>query len=126
MESLQVFIKTEEDADKEDVATQDTKSLEGEPCKESVKSKRSILSYFYYGAQSLHILQMGLKGTVSRDFLLLVFFMNQFPSSFFENSRRYSQVKVHHRYQRHRWQICHRRHILPQVSLVSLILLSLN
>ncbi len=29
-------------------------------------------------------------------------------SNFFENSRRYSQVKVHHRYQRHRWQICHR------------------
>ncbi len=25
-------------------------------------------------------------------------------SNFFENSRRYSQVKVHHRYQRHRWQ----------------------
>ena len=43
MESLQVFIKTEEDADKEDVATQDTKSLEGEPCKKSVKSKRSVL-----------------------------------------------------------------------------------
>ncbi len=59
-----------------------------------------------------------LKGRVSRDFLLLVFFMNQFPPSlrvshydrfkFFENSRRYSQVKVCHRYQRHRWQICHR------------------
>jgi hypothetical protein len=40
-----------------------------------------------------------------------VFFMNQFSqapendimviSNFFENSRRYSQVKVHHRYQRH-------------------------
>jgi hypothetical protein len=40
-----------------------------------------------------------LKGTVSRDFLLLVLFMNQFPpspectfravSNFFENSRRY-------------------------------------
>ncbi len=29
-------------------------------------------------------------------------------SNFFENSGRYSQVKVHHRYQRHRWQICHR------------------
>ncbi len=29
-------------------------------------------------------------------------------SNFFENSRRYSQVKVHHRCQRHRWQICHR------------------
>ncbi len=58
-------------------------------------------------------------------------------SNFFENSRRYSQVKVHHRYQRHRWQICHRcqrhrrqncrryqrhrRQILPPVSLVLLI-----
>ncbi len=41
------------------------------------------------------------------------FFMNQFPpspeypirtvSNFFEKSRRYSQVQVHHRYQRHRW-----------------------
>ena len=29
-------------------------------------------------------------------------------SNFFENSRRYSQFKVHHRCQRHRWQICHR------------------
>jgi hypothetical protein len=50
---------------------------------------------------------MRLKGTVSRDFRLLVFFMNQFPpsplytiravSNFFENLRRYSQLKVHHR-----------------------------
>ncbi len=87
------------------------------------------------------------KGTVSRDFLLLVFFVNQFPqapeytigavSNFFENSRRYSQLKVDHwyqrhrqqnyrRYQRHRWQICHRyqqhrRQILPPVSLVLLV-----
>ncbi len=48
----------------------------------------------------------GLKGTVSRVFLFLVFFMNQFPQApeysiktdlnfFLENSRRYSQVKVH-------------------------------
>ncbi len=29
-------------------------------------------------------------------------------SNFFKNSRRYSQVKVHHRCQRHRWQICRR------------------
>ncbi len=36
-------------------------------------------------------------------------------SNFFENSRRYSQLKVDHRYQRHRWQI------LPPVSLVFLI-----
>ncbi len=58
------------------------------------------------------------KGTVSRDFLLLVFLWKSFPpapeypirtvSNFFENSRRYSQVKMHHRCQRHRWQICHR------------------
>ncbi len=46
-------------------------------------------------------------------------------SNFLENSRRYSQVKVHHRCQRHRWQICHRyqRHrlqILPPVPLVLL------
>ena len=27
-------------------------------------------------------------------------------SNFFENSQRYLQVKVHHWYQRHRWQIC--------------------
>jgi hypothetical protein len=75
---------------------------------------------------------LALKGTVSRDFLLLVFLMNQLPpspeycirtvSNFFENS----QVKVHHRYQRHRWQICHqcqrhRRQIFPPISLVLLI-----
>ncbi len=44
----------------------------------------------------------------------LVFFINQFPpqpqpirtvSNFFENSRRYSQLKVDHRCQRHRWQM---------------------
>ncbi len=53
-----------------------------------------------------------LKGTVSRDFLLLVFFFNQFPpslwlyhSNFFKNSRRYSQLKVCHRCQGHRWQM---------------------
>ncbi len=65
------------------------------------------------------------KGIVSRDFLLLVFFMNQFPpapeylirtdSNFSENLRRYSLVKVHHRYQRHR------RQILPPVLLALLI-----
>ncbi len=46
-------------------------------------------------------------------------------SNFFENSQRYSQVKVHHRCQQHRWQICHRyqwhrRQILPPVPLVLL------
>ncbi len=76
------------------------------------------------------------KETVSRDFLLLVFFMNQFPpsprvshSDRFEFFRKFAEIfaskgappvsttpvanlppvsKVHHRYQRHRWQICHR------------------
>ncbi len=55
------------------------------------------------------------KGTMSWDFLLQVFFMNHLPppqapennarviSYFFENTRRYSQVNVHHRYHRHRW-----------------------
>jgi hypothetical protein len=66
------------------------------------------------------------KRTVSRDLLLLVFFMNQFPpsprvypirtaSNLFENPRKYSQVNVHHMYQRQR------RKILPPVSLVLLI-----
>ncbi len=55
------------------------------------------------------------KGTVLRDFCFWFFTSISFPpgpeypirtvSNFFENSRRYSQVKVHHRYQRYRWQI---------------------
>jgi hypothetical protein len=56
-----------------------------------------------------------IKGTLSRDFLLLVFFINQFPpsprdypiwtvSNFFENLRRYSQIKVDHRCRWHQWQ----------------------
>ncbi len=51
-----------------------------------------------------------------RDFLLLVFFhesVSPQPQSiplgpfqiFSENSRRYSRVKVHNRYQRHRWPV---------------------
>jgi hypothetical protein len=57
-----------------------------------------------------------LKGTVSQDLLLLVFYESVSPQPqniqlglfriFFENSVRYSQVKVH-RYQRHRRKICH-------------------
>jgi hypothetical protein len=56
--------------------------------------------------------------------------MNQYTiravSNFFENSRRYSQLKVDHLYQQHRWQTCHRyqrhlRQILPPVSVVLLI-----
>jgi hypothetical protein len=60
---------------------------------------------------------------MSRDFLLQIFFI--FPqalenytrviSNFFKNSRRYSQVKVKHRFQ---W---HRQQILPPVPLVLLI-----
>ncbi len=68
------------------------------------------------------------KGTVSRDFLLQIFFMNHLPpspenntrviSNFFENMWRYSQVKVHHQYQRHQ------RQILQPVPLVLLILVA--
>ncbi len=56
-----------------------------------------------------------LKGTVPRDFWLLVFYMDQFPPSlwlyhkgrlkFFRKFRRYSQLKVHYRCQRHWWQM---------------------
>ncbi len=77
-----------------------------------------------------------LKGQCHEIFCFSFFSWISFPpapeypirtvSNFFENSRRYSQVKVHHRYQRHRWQICHRcqryrRQILPPVLLVLLI-----
>jgi hypothetical protein len=58
---------------------------------------------------------LSIKGTVSQDFLLLVFFASGFPqasdytmravSNFFENLRRYSQLKVCHRCQGHRWQM---------------------
>ncbi len=61
---------------------------------------------------------MNLKGQCRKIFLLLVFFMNQFSpapeypirtvSDFFKNSQKYSQVKVHHGYQWHRWQNCRR------------------
>ncbi len=59
-----------------------------------------------------------IKGTVPRDFCFWFFHESVLPpppaaeysvktiSNFFENSRRYSQFKVHHWYQRHRWQIC--------------------
>ncbi len=63
----------------------------------------------FYLVVKLQKFQAAFKGTVSRDFLLLVFFLNQFPPSLwlycFENSRRYSQLKVCHRCQRHRWQM---------------------
>ncbi len=69
------------------------------------------------------------KGTVSRDFLLLVFFMTQFPphpSVFhldrFKFIQKFAEIFASqgappvstipaancHRYQRHRWQICRR------------------
>ncbi len=77
--------------------------------------------YIYNGMKILwafwvHVVY--LKGTVSRDFLLLVFWFFSwisFPqapeytvravSNFVENSRRYSQLKVHHRCHWHRWQM---------------------
>ncbi len=85
-----------------------------------------------------------LKGQCHEIFCFWFFSWISFPqytiravSNFFENSRRYLQIKVDHRYQRHRWkncrryqrhrrQICHqyqrhRRQILPPVSLVLLI-----
>ncbi len=61
---------------------------------------------------------MHLKGQCHEIFCFWFFLWISFPpapeypirtvSNFFENSRRYSQVKVHHRCQRHRWQIRHR------------------
>jgi hypothetical protein len=56
-----------------------------------------------------------MKRDSATRFSISGFFMNQFPlapeyairaiSNFFENLRRYSQLKVHHRCQRHRWQM---------------------
>jgi hypothetical protein len=40
------FIKTEEDSKKEDVSTQDTKTIEGAPSIELVKAERSVLIKF--------------------------------------------------------------------------------
>ncbi len=88
-----------------------------------------------------------LKGQCHEIFCFWFFSWISFPQApeypimtvynFFKNSRRYSQVKVHHRYQRHRWQICYRcqwhrrqncnrcqrhpRQTFPPVSLVLLI-----
>ncbi len=81
----------------------------------------------------------GLKGQCHEIFCFWYFSWISFPpapeystktvSNFFENSRRYSQVKEHHRYQRHRWQNCHRcqghrRQIFLPVSLAVLILVA--
>ncbi len=59
-----------------------------------------------------------LKGQCHKIFCFRFFSWITFPqafdnnsriiSNFFENSRRYSQAKVHHRCQRHWWQICYR------------------
>ncbi len=67
----------------------------------------------------------GLKGQCHEIFCFCFFSWISFPpapeysiqtvSNFFENSRRYSRVKVHHRYQRHRWQV------FPPFSLVLVI-----
>ncbi len=63
------------------------------------------------------------KGTVSQDFCFRFFFMNHFPTSLWnyhqdhfkclQKFRRYSHVKVHHLYQRHRQYrcCCYRRQI---------------
>ncbi len=61
------------------------------------------------------VLNLRVKGTVPQDFRLHVFFMNQFPQApeypnrailnFFENWRRYSQLKVPHRSHWHWWQM---------------------
>ncbi len=69
--------------------------------------------------------ELCLKGQCHEIFCFWFFWWISFPpapeysirtvSIFFENSRRYSQVKVHHRYQRHR------RQIFPPFSLVLLI-----
>ncbi len=81
-------------------------------------------------------LLLSLKGQCHEIFLPYFFSWISFPpapeypirtvSNFLKNSRRYSQIKVHHWYQLHRWQICHRyqwhrRKILPPALLVLLI-----
>ena len=71
----------------------------------------------YPGSPHLHITKKLLKGQCHEIFCFWFLSWISFPPAteypirtvfnFFENSRRYSQVKVHHRYQRQRWQICH-------------------
>ncbi len=70
--------------------------------------------------RTLRVIFFNIKGTVSRDFLVLVFGFFHEPVSpqsliiqlgpfrIFSKIRGDTLVKVHHRYQRHRWQICHR------------------
>ncbi len=90
-----------------------------------VRFKHDSLAFSFDPQEPYKVTICILKGTVSRDFLLLVFSWISFPpapeyssktvSNFFENSRGYSQFRVHHRYQRHR------RQIFPPVSLALLI-----
>ncbi len=80
--------------------------------------KSTVYLFFIYHGQSLAEHQHRFKGTVPQDFLLQVFHESSFPkplkitlwsfriSIFIENSRRYLQFKVHHRYQRHQREIC--------------------
>ena len=104
--------------------------------------KNFFLEKYQYGYQKnaefyadFKFVDADLKGQCHEIFCFWFFSWISFPpapeypirtvSNFFENSRRYSQVKVHHRYQRHRWQICHRcqrhrRQTLPPVWLVLL------
>ncbi len=97
---------------------------------------RGIMSYDHVLWWLPGLYLVGLKGQCHEIFCFWFFSWISFPqalehtisavSNFFENSRRYSQLKVDHRYQRHRWQICHRyqrhrRQILPPVSVVLLI-----
>ncbi len=80
----------------------------------------------------LSLLSKGVPTKLLTFFFLRIFLFSTFSTKsyeylreFWENSRRYSQVKVHHWYQQHWRQICHRyqrhrRQILPPVSLVLL------
>jgi hypothetical protein len=68
--------------------------------------RRAFLHAFF--AQLFRQFVNILKETVPRDFLLQfpsVSYTNRAVSNFFENSRRYSQLKVHHRCRWHRWQM---------------------
>ncbi len=68
-------------------------------------------------AESNYRYELPLKGQCHEIFCFWFFSWISFPqapeytiravSNFFKNSRRYSQLKVDHRYQWHRWQICH-------------------
>ncbi len=72
------------------------------------------ITYMLYLLLPFQGIKSPIKGTVSRDFRLLVFTWISNPqvpeytiravSFFFENSRRYSQLKVHHQRRWHRWQ----------------------